>query len=230
MTITSEAEAGSDLAEAVVRRYAALDDKVQMTLDEAIRLSEALATRLDRLEPRPRLVVGIANGGLLPAKVVADRLGLPLEIIRIRKRASGLKQMLGRLKRLLRLPVGFWRWGPVNRLVRAFDRRFNRLDESRPEPVSPLVQGSVVALVDDCIDSGQSLIAGRRLLLAAGAMEVRTAAICWSDRTKPGVQPMQEPPDVHLHRRIHYYPWSVNSPDFDAFEAWLARNGLRLWR
>ena len=53
--------------------------------------------------------------------------------------------------------------------------------------------------------------------------------MCWSNKHDTealhGIAP-----DVHLHRRIQYYPWSINSPHYAAFVGWLERAGLSLWR
>ena len=86
-----------------------------------------------------------------------------------------------------------------------------------------------MALIDDCMFTGKSVIYVRDRLLGAGAASVRVAVICWCD-SQGGLPAKPLIPDVFLHRQIHFYPWSVVSPDYDRFLAWLARNGLELWQ
>lgn len=209
-------------------RHAQLDRKVYMTLDDAIGLSHALAQRARALQPRPELAVGLANGAVLPTRIVAEALGIPFHMVKVRRRGSRLKQRLSALKRLLRLPPGLLRHPLVNAFSLAFDRRFGRIEDTGAA-FDVAVAGKTVLVIDDCIDSGASVAHVRDRLTAAGAARVQIAVLCWSHKhdteAARGVVP-----DLHLHRRIQYYPWSINSPHYADFVAWLDRAGLSLWR
>jgi hypoxanthine phosphoribosyltransferase len=212
----------------VYERHARLDRKVYMTLEEAIGLSQALAARVRALAPTAELAVGLANGAVMPTWIVAEALGIPFHMVKVRRQGSRLKQRLSALKRLLRLPPGLLRHPLVNAFSLAFDRRFGRIEEARAALDLP-VAGKTVLVIDDCIDTGASLAHVRERLVAAGAARVQIAVICWSNKHDTellhGVVP-----DVHLHRRIQYYPWSINSPHYADFVAWLDAAGLSLWR
>jgi len=212
----------------VYERHARLDRKVYMTLDEAIGLSQALAARARALAPAAELAVGLANGAVMPTRIVAAELGIPFHMIKVRRRGSRLKQRLSAVKRLLRLPPGLLRHPLVNAFSLAFDRRFGRIEDAGAT-FDFSVAGKTVLVIDDCIDSGASIAHVRDRLKAAGAARVQIAVMCWSNKHDTealhGVVP-----DVHLHRRIQYYPWSINSPNYAAFIAWLDAAGLSLWR
>jgi hypoxanthine phosphoribosyltransferase len=208
--------------------HARLDRKVYMSLDEALGLSQALAQRARALSPTPDLAVGLANGAVLPTRVVADALGVPFQMVKVRRQGSRLKQRLSALKRLLRLPPGVLRHPLVNAFSLAFDRRFGRIEAS-PGTLGFPVAGKTVLVIDDCIDSGASVAHVRDRLVAAGAARVQIAVLCWSNKHDTEAD-HRVVPDIHLHRRIQYYPWSINSPHYAAFVAWLERAGLSLWR
>jgi hypoxanthine phosphoribosyltransferase len=212
----------------VYERHARLDRKVYMTLDEAIGLSQALAGRARALAPAAELVVGLANGAVMPTRIVATALGIPFHMVKVRRQGSRLKQRLSAAKRLLRLPPGLLRHPLVNAVSLAFDRRFGRIEDAGGA-LDFAVAGRTVLVIDDCIDSGASIAHVRDRLTAAGAARVQIAVLCWSNKqdteARHGVVP-----DVHLHRRIQYYPWSINSPHYAAFVAWLDAAGLSLWR
>ena len=55
-------------------KYRSVDQKIFMTLREAEVLSHDLAAEILAVE-RPDLLVGIANGALLPTRIVADNIG-----------------------------------------------------------------------------------------------------------------------------------------------------------
>jgi hypoxanthine phosphoribosyltransferase len=212
----------------VYERHARLDHKVYMTLDEAVALSGALAQRARALAPAADLAVGLANGAVMPTRIVATELGIPFHMIKVRRQGSRLKQRLSAAKRLLRLPPGLLRHPLVNAFSLAFDRRFGRIEDGGG-PLGFAVAGKTVLVIDDCIDSGASIAHVRDRLKAAGAARVQIAVICWSNKHDTEAL-HQVVPDIHLHRRIQYYPWSINSPHYADFAGWLERAGLALWR
>jgi phosphoribosylpyrophosphate synthetase len=207
------------------QKYLSLEKKSFMTIEESVDLSRQLAVEVERTG-RGDLVVGLANGALLPTKVVADELGLPFEIVKVRRKGSRWKQKLVPIKRALRIPSSVILWGPFLPLWNFIQNRSAGLETSE-ESFAFDVKGKSVVLVDDCIVTGGSLEEVKRRLLDQGAASVVTAVICWTDNGPGG--PEGKRPDVFLHRAIHFYPWSNNSPFLDRFEAWVKGNGMVLW-
>lgn len=211
-------------------RFAALATKDYMTLEEAVDLCEAIGRRIAQLSPRPELAVGLANGGILPAVTAARSAGIECRIVRVRRKSSRLKQRLGFLKRVLRLPPGLLAWKPIDFLSRSFDRTFNQVEGDGTEDEFGFeVSNRHVVIVDDCVDSGSSVAHVRGKLLERGAVSVRIAVISWATKidsqARHGVAP-----DIHLHRIIHYYPWAMNNSEYSRFESWLTAQGHTLWR
>ena len=81
-------------------KFLSIDHTVYMTMEEAITLSHDLADTID-ISGRPSLLVGVANGALLPMKIVADDLGIPLQVIHLRRKGSRYKQRLFAIKQAL---------------------------------------------------------------------------------------------------------------------------------
>jgi adenine/guanine phosphoribosyltransferase-like PRPP-binding protein len=221
--ISDLAPATDDVA-AATAKFGNATSPLQMSVREAVGLSIALA-RLSSQRAAPfDLVVGIANGALLPAKAVADELGIPCEIVKVRRKGSRYKQRLLQLKDLLHIPTTVLRWGPMGPLIDLFQRLTGKLEEST-ESFSFDVAGKRVLLIDDAIVTGATLAYVAQKLSDAGAVEAVKSVICWCD--VPGRDVPQ--PDYHLHRQIAVYPWSGDSHSLADFKSWLADNALSLW-
>ncbi len=197
-----------------------------VTLDEAEALARDLAAAVTASGYHPQSVVGLANGAIFPAKVVADALGIPFHIVRVRRKGSRYKQRLRVIKDALHIPSGLIMWGPIKALWVVFQNRTSTLEEGA-QSFAFDVAGQRVLMVDDCVETGASFRYVEARLRAGGAVEIRTAVYCWSDM--PNVSPDLSRPDVYLHREIQYYPWSNNSRHLGRFHDWLKANGLSLW-
>ena len=201
-----------DSGEAVAARYARLTAKEMMTLEDSIALSAALGRRVAQLVPPADLAIGLANGGTLPALVAAQAAGIDCRILRIRRKSSAWKLKFKFLIRLLRLFPGIVD-KVRNRLKRLdlFPANPHEFDQSANLSARELA-GRHVVIVDDCIDSGGSIAVVRRDLLEKGAASVRIAVIGWA--TKFDSEALHAvTPDIHLHRIMHHYPWSLNNPE-----------------
>src|SRR5688572_16522418 len=118
----------SDLLDAnIIAKYSSIDEKVFMTLEESIVLSAEIAKRLASWGPQPEAVAGIANGALLVAKIIADRLELPIFTIDIRRRGSGIKQTLFRAPGLRTIFSLLYRVPVINLPLRYAMRQFEGL-------------------------------------------------------------------------------------------------------
>ncbi len=214
-----------------IDKYVSLEKKVYMSVAEADELSRALGHQFARLTPPPDLAVGLANGALMTTRIAAEEFGIPYIIVKVRRKGSRIKQNLRLVKKLFRVPTWILASKPVGLLSTAFDRRFSQIEQTGPadDPFGDQVTGKTVVIIDDCIDTGSSVSHVRKQLAAAGAKTIHVAVLCWS--SKNNTQDMfGVVPDLFLHRRIHYYPWSNNSPYYKDFLEWLDAHSLSLWK
>ncbi len=213
-----------------------------MTLNEAEALSLELADRIRAialmdLEAGRVTVAGIANGGLMIAHIVAESLSAPMEVIGIRRSGSSLKRALGRFRPLVRLTARALEFpviGPV--LVRTIDK-MNRLEtgDKTPSVGSDELQVALfrqrhVVLIDDCIETGQTIILAKQMLADAGAMAVTTGVITFCGLENDPSKADRFDPLVYINGRSqHHYPWSQNNTAYDEYLAWLDRRGIKPW-
>jgi hypoxanthine phosphoribosyltransferase len=116
-----------------------------VSLDDVYALAWVLAQSIRTSAFEPDLVVAVARGGFVPARILCDFLGLhELASVQVRHYAAGAHK------------------------------------QARAQVVAPLdrdVAGRRVLLVDDVNDTGDTLVEVRRLLVEAGAADVRSAVI-----------------------------------------------------
>ena len=200
---------------------------IKMHVAEAVALSRLLARRIVEHAGKPDIVVGLANGALLTTTICGEELGIPARVVMVRRQSSRYKQELLRLKEFFHIPTWFMSTRPVRYLSSSFQKGFSKL-ETAEQSFGFLVRGLHVAVVDDCIVSGRSIQHVVDRMYAQGAARVTIAAMCWTEEEYGGS--MKERPDVYLHRKIQWYPWSNNSPHRNRYLAWLAERGLEPWR
>jgi hypoxanthine phosphoribosyltransferase len=206
-------------------KFMAIDHTVYMTMEEAIALSRDLADTID-LSGRPNLLVGVANGALLPMKIVAEELGIRLQVIHLRRKGSRYKQRLFAVKQALGIPTSLLTIRPMRAIQTWFEQRTSALEETNDAFAFDVV-GKDVMIIDDAIHTGTTARHLKDRLLAKGATTVRIAVICWyCGPTDSG----DWSPDLYLHRQYQWYPWSNNSPYFPNFLTWLTEKGLSFWR
>ncbi len=216
------------VTETAHEKYQALTQhlSVNMSLEEAVELSRQLAQTMTESVDKPDLIVGLANGALLPTKVVSDALGIPYRMVRVRRQGSRYKQIVVRIKNALHLDSRILTWGPMKYLRSRFEARYNKL-ESASNTFDFDVQGLSVALVDDCIESGKSVRYVYDALKKQGASRVSINVLCWYQET-PGVLP-EGRPDTFLHTAIQVYPWAATHPNLNGYMKWLKDNGMEHW-
>ena len=160
--------------------------------------------------------------------MVAETLGLPFHMVKVRRQGSRWIQRLQRVKEFLHVPSSLVTLGPLKLFWYWFQRRFNRLEKT-DSSFNFEVAGKHVLLIDDCIVSGSSIRYVSDRLVEAGVASVRIGVICWSDDLK-AVNPANNiHPEVYLHRAVHFYPWSNSSPYLSTFMEWLRVRNLELW-
>jgi adenine/guanine phosphoribosyltransferase-like PRPP-binding protein len=212
--------------EALISQYAQTSVKEMMSLDDAITLSRHLGYLLSNDQPRPEVVIGIANGGLLVAKVVATELGIPYRMLRIRRKITGVKRSVGRLRPLVRFASAILAAPGVGLIAKSLLDRMKALETDATELSHLAVNQRAVVIIDDCVESGRTLAMARQILSDAGARSVHVGVLSRSNSVE---KPLVEP-DACVCRRIHTYPWSENSPHYPSFREWLSQEGFEAWQ
>lgn len=196
-------------------------------------LSEELARRLAGVEPRPDIVLGIANGGLLVADIVATSLSVPLKSMKIQRHGSGVKKTLTKVPGARRLLTWLYDHTILRRPMAWLLLRSERLKPPTESPQSgkEVFHGKVVALVDDCIESGQTIAVARDIMVRAGAKDVVVACLSWTPLAVDLPQRKlvaSVKPNVHVSPTVHTYPWSTSSPHWSDLLRELKRRGHRM--
>jgi putative phosphoribosyl transferase len=146
-------------------------------LDGGRQLAEALAD----LRDRPVVVLGIPRGGVVVARVVADALGAPLDVVIPRKVgapgnpelglgavAPGVRVLDDRLVRELRVSEEY-----LEREIEAQEREIARREEAYRGGRPPAeIEGRVAVVVDDGVATGGTATAALRWARLRGANEV----------------------------------------------------------
>ena len=208
--------------------------KTQMTLQEAENLSWIVAERVQSAiaaidGSAPAGVVGIATGGLMIAKIVAIKLGLPLEVLFVRRQGSRLKRILGVLPFAAQLAAFLLTIGPLRkRLVPALNL-MNRLETKKSDGESAGRVSGPVSLVDDCIQSGASALHAKRQLEGSGRRVMLTAVLAISGKGLAPHIAAEIGPMIVLLPRIHHFPWSQNNPEYRQFQDWLKMHEISRW-
>lgn len=199
---------------------------IKMSVAEAEGLSRLLARRIVEQAGKPDVIVGLANGALLTTTICGEELDTPARLVMVRRNGSRYKQELLRLKELLHVPTSWMTTRPVRYFSSKFEQGFSKLETAEQSFDFP-VRGLHVAVVDDCIVTGRSIRHVADRMYAQGAARVTTAAMCWTEQEYGGS--MQEGPDVYLHRKIQWYPWSNNSHHRSRYLAWLDERSIPPW-
>ncbi len=218
-----------DSEKEIFEKYRLIDDKLFMSVHEAEILSRGLAEKVMAEGIKVDKVIGIANGAILPATVIAEYMSLPLEMERIRRKGSGIKRKLAKVPFLLEL-VTFMYKLPITRDVLKFVmNKFNRLEENDSQQQSESQEESTVLVVDDAVETGQTLKRIIEIQLEINpSVKIYTAVISWSVAFKNPVPGAVEP-DFFISKRIQHYPWSQNSDHFADYQKWLQDRGLQEW-
>jgi adenine/guanine phosphoribosyltransferase-like PRPP-binding protein len=201
------------------------DPPAFMTVEESVALARELGERLRAL--KPEVVVCIPNGALLIAKVIADQLHLPLQKLLIRRRGSGLKKAFTRIPGLRAFVSWLYHLPIIYSLIDRAMHGLDGLSAMRQNPHEFPVKGRVVALIDDCILTGQTIGMARQFLEAANAKAVVVACITW-ETSRDSQSAYNVKPDVFINRRFQSFPWSMDSPYWNEFVSWLNERGIEL--
>jgi hypoxanthine phosphoribosyltransferase len=206
----------------IVEKYASCQDKLYMTIDEATELAHELARRAKKMETSPDYVVGIANGGLLLTKVIATDLNLPFEMLTIRRRGSLVKEKLGRYSWVTKIVSMWYKNERINPPLIWIMKRMEKLSSETLDQSLQHLSGKHILLVDDAIETGQTVTLAKNILRQSECLSVTTSVATWSKNHKPEQE--VSTPEIFIGRTIQHYPWSYNSPFFMDYEHWVKQN------
>lgn len=212
--------------QAVMAQYAEADDKLFMTLEEAVLLSKELADRVRESDFDVEKIIGVANGALLPSHIVADELNKPIEIVRIRRKGSKIKKRLARFGFIRKFVSALYNNKLTRPALRIVMDRFSALDKTDESNIVSASKPSKILIVDDAIETGQTL---QKVIdqHSADGSEIQVAVISWSVAYKN--KKAEITPDFVISKRIHHYPWSQNSPHLQDYTKWLESRSLKEW-
>ena len=112
-------------------------------------------------------------------------------------------------------------------LLRFVMDRFSQLDTTNQDEKNRDDKTGHVLIVDDAIESGQTIqhiITGH---LSGQTTRVHVAVLSWS--VNYADKKAEINPDSFISKRIHHYPWSQNSPHLETYHRWLRDHELEEW-
>lgn len=208
----------------IVKKYTELDDRVFMTVNEAVELSRELAKRAVQTDIQFDEVVGIANGACLPTTIIAESLGLPFQMLRIRRKGSVVKNFLGRFSFVVRF-FSVWYSIPVLNypLVRVMGKMRNLADNDEDQNESRFKGKKNILIVDDALEFGSTIEAAQQIIKKDNPQcNTVVAVMSWAVLLPNETQVTH--PDFFISRIVHHFPWSMNSPSYDEYQRWLGEN------
>jgi hypoxanthine phosphoribosyltransferase len=193
-----------------------------LSLDESIEHSRKLAAVVRAQGFVPDLVVGICEGGILPAHVVAGELGARFACVRVRRPSSALKHSLPGRVAAWALKSIYHRSLLFRRMTELANRGRGRSVELPPD-CKPRPGERRVLIVDDFSESGRTFVVAAETIKAGAAdLEVRSAALT----VLPGLQGAVFEPEYSLSRAWMSFPWSTDSSDYSAYQGWKRERSL----
>ena len=184
-----------------------------MSFDEALSTSKQLAEEIEKRDFSPTAVIGIATGGLLPAKVVSSHLGCPLILISMSRPLTSAKAGLG----LSRLPHG------VKQMLRRLEMTLGLYRMMKKREISE-VTGNVTpgryVIVDDSLDTGNTMRVALEYLQDAADVPRSDVLLASITQIFDDASP---PADVCMFERVNFeFPWSQDSPEYEKFVSYCA--------
>jgi adenine/guanine phosphoribosyltransferase-like PRPP-binding protein len=209
----------------VVKKYSEIDHKTFMTIDEAVDLSNELAKRVSETGIQFEEVVGIANGAHLPAFIIANRLGLPYQMLTIRRKWSVVNNYLAKFSFIVRF-FSCWYSIPVLNypLIKVITRMNSLTNSNQLEKEDRFKGRKNILIVDDALQFGNTIKATKKIITNNNEeCDILVAVISWALLIQNEEQ--VEVPDIYISRKIQHFPWSVNSPYYKEYQYWLQTNG-----
>ena len=180
------------------------------TLDDIPRFGEDVVRWLASIRYRPSTIVAVERGGLLLAEVVANGAGGSLRTMRVQRRGGRLKKALGPLLR--RAPT---RLRDALRRAEHSSGVHRLLGRGAGSVGSTWSAGPTerVLVVDDAVDSGETMGLVLGALREAGATQTKVAVVTVTHESSRHLV------DFAWMSGLTRFPWSVDSPEWAAFRA-----------
>lgn len=143
------------------------------------------------------MVIGIESGGWLPAKVVAEGLGVELYTLTIRRNID-----LERIYRLCRGPMH-----PIGAIWQGIEFLVRDPEAIGTTDLNKLCTHQNVLVVDDTAQSGKTLMVAKKILNTAKS--IKTAVVC--DVYGRAMA------DYAVIKGVNYFPWSRSSAEYPTY-------------
>lgn len=101
-------------------------------------------------------------------------------------------------------------------------KRMEKLSSETLDQSLQHLSGKHILLVDDAIETGQTVALAKNILYQSGCLSVITSVATWSKNHEPEQE--KSTPEIFIGRTIQHYPWSFNSPFYKEFEYWVKKN------
>jgi hypoxanthine phosphoribosyltransferase len=174
--------------------------KFDVSLDEAIAMSQLLARRIDE-EFLPDIVVAVNKGGFLPGREIARRFDVPFACIQI-ARQFYMEDIFGRCPLALKPFLEIY-----------YELRLMLTEPTIIEPFQRSGEYRRLLLVDDMVHTGKTMKVAFDHIVNREHTIVRTSALCYVGRSKP---------NYFVKKGNYKFPWSRTSRYRTEFDRYLA--------
>ena len=173
----------------------------------------------------PNLVVGIREGGILPARIIADTLGAEIIGITVQRRISRAKHSAVLRHAARYLGSTLYRFPWVRRVLQALNRIPGRHVVATGAE-SLVGAESRILIVDDFSCTGETFLAAEKWLQDHGANpeHIRTAALIAAP--DPSQSRVFYPSYMLANVSWVFFPWSSNSPHYSDYANWKRSHAL----
>jgi hypoxanthine phosphoribosyltransferase len=180
-----------------------------MNYDESILASTELSEKIRKTGFNPHRVIGIATGGIIPAKIVSKNLKIPLVLMRVSRPLTDVKKF-ARLNKLPKtMQVLLRKLEMTLGLYRFFKRRvISGINGDLPK--------ERYVIVDDSLDTGKTVEAVIRYLNDSSQVLKKEILVATLTQIFDDAYPKA---DCKIYQNVNFsFPWSRDSDDYIKFE------------
>ena len=179
-----------------------------MSFDACVMNSRKLAEAVLLEGFNPSYVLGIARGGLLPAREISLALNRPLASIQVERPLRNMKESLG-LKRLPREAK------TILRRLEMATGLYRRLGRRTIRRIEGALGAEPCLVVDDSLDTGKTVATVVEYLTNIYQMQRQDIRIAVITQMYEDANP---PSDYCLFRNVNFcFPWSLDSQEYTRF-------------
>jgi len=173
----------------------------------------------------PDVIIGIAEGGIMPAKILADKFNCTITYMPIKRKYSRLKHNIFVRAFAKYIDKYYQKYHTIRRMTEILNKSSSRNIPANSNGTKYNATTKIL-IVDDFASSGHTLDMCRRYLLQNGAEydNIKSAVLIY-DINKYEVQ---SKPDYYLNNTIWLcFPWSSNSPHYNDYLKWKILNQVK---